>query len=182
MSTVTDQDYAQYQIDYLRDNLDYLQANIEVVSRYIPKPFIRKHISLWRECVTVQKKHYPKAPTLFTEMERLDLKKVVTMALTYETTHSDLHSIIRRLEDLLKFPQTYFDNYDDMFPPVDGDGKRMMAIREYWDFTLKEKQTNNPTTTLYSEGQVEMDPIDSKRFQNAYKKYVKEWKDKWQSK
>jgi hypothetical protein len=174
----TDEEYKQFQIDTLRANLDKLQANIEPLSRYIDKNTIRKQISEWRLCVTTVRKHYPKPPALFEEMSRFKIDDLLAMMVTHAETHQDLRDYIQRLRDLLEYPQTYFDNYDDMFPPVDREGKRMLSEIGYRDFLLKELHDKQDPTILQMVGVSEQSFIDmeSKQFKKQYKKYVEEWK------
>lgn len=173
-----DTEYKQHQIDTLRSDLDLLQTNIPQLEAFMSKKFIRKHLTLWRDCVTVQKKHYPKAPTLFTEMSRFDINALFAMIITHDPSHMDLIDYIERFKDLLEYPQTYFDNYDDMFPPLDDEGKPMMRELEYRDFLLAERHREHRDVVGGLQGVDEQPNVNmaGKRFKNAYKKYVKEWK------
>jgi len=173
-------DYAQYQVDTLRENLEMIQSNIELLAPYMDKNEIRKDISLWRLCITTQKRHYPKPPQMFEEMNRFDIKRLFAMTIEYPPTHQDLKDYMLRLRDLLKFPQRYHDNYDDMFPPVDENGQRMLSELGYRDFLLKELQAKKPEPgELHTTDEQPYVDMQSKKFKRDYKKYVEEWRAKY---
>jgi len=172
---------AEQHIDTLRSELDVIQANITALEPYISKSDLRKGLTLWRECITIAKKHYPKPPTLFTEMVRFDVNSLLSMLITHPASHLDLQNYIQRFKDLLYYPQAYFDNYDDMFPSVDDEGNRMLSLIGYRDFLLKEAHKEHSVVIGRPQDIDEQPNVDmsSKKFKRDYDKYVKEWKEKW---
>ena len=168
------------QTDVLRANLDYIQNNIELVAPFMDKGEIRKKISQWRDCITTVRRHYPKVPVMAEEMNRFDIKRLFAMVIEYPPSHQDLQDYLRRFRDLLEFPQRYYDNYDDMFPPVDEHGQRMLSEIGYRDFLLKESQAKKAEPgELHTIDEQSFIDMESKKFKKEYKKYVEEWREKY---
>lgn len=180
MTVDTDTEYAQHEVETVRSQCDLIQANIKALGQFLPEKMIRDAISEWRLCVTTARKHYPKAPVLFAEMERFDLNALLSIIITHPPSHQDLKDYIVRFHDLLLFPKTYFDNYDDMFPKLDDEGKPMMRELEYRDFLLAEAHREAETYPehIINDEQPYVD-MAGKKFKKAYKKYVEEWKEKY---
>lgn len=168
-----------------REFIEYWYSKIGVLSLLVSEKKQKKAISRYRKLITTPEAKYPKVDEIQAEFVRYNLTDFIKTVVAYEKDnpgHMDVLIYRGRLETLCNYPQVMRDTYDARNPPLDGDGKPMMNLDQFYAFTLKEKQANKTSHTDYSDGQVEMDPIDGKRFKNAYKKYVKEWKEKWQSK
>lgn len=178
---MSDEEQKDMHINTLRTKLDFIQMNIDRFALFVPIAYIRKYLTLWRECITIAKKHYPKAPTLSTEMNRFDLEAFLAMIITHPSSHQDLKDYIQRFKALLEFPQRYFENYDDMFPPVDNEGKQMLNEIGYRDFLLAEAHSEHRDIVGEPQGVDDQPNVDmeAKKFKKDYKKYIQEWKEKY---
>lgn len=158
---------------YIRDGCSYIWDKMDIFSKHIPKKVLVDGISLTRKILSnpsFQAK-YPKVEEIYDEWIRHNLERYAELA---EFQPLQCASEMGRLKALVEFPKRYHDNYDDMFPKLDENGKPMMSEHQFFDFRLKEEQAK-VSDLDYEQAYIDR---ESKKFKNEYKKYVKEWKAK----
>jgi hypothetical protein len=74
------------------------------------------------------------------------------------------------------WPKWFNESYDDIYPPLDKEGKPMMNYDQWYDEQLKEH--NRITADDRDSSEMEIGRKGSKKSKTAYKRYVKEWKKK----
>lgn len=104
--------------DTLQNNATMLEEACKATNHHkdMTADLLRKQLSLVRECVTIQKKHYPKWPEIWTEMQSSEVLKMlghIQSALTQKRAIPE--DDVQRIRAWLEFPQRFHDSYGDLF-------------------------------------------------------------------
>jgi len=150
----------------IRGELDYIQAKIHIFSIY---PFlsikdIRKDITLWRHILSNRPGGYPSFARLLAEMNKVDLLDAAKQV-EFSPGYPETENAVRRIHDLLKFPQRWKDHKRDR---EDDYG---ISFEKWRAYMLKKAQEAVPTG--YTHEQAE---IDHKKEMRAWKAYHKKRK------
>ena len=133
--------------DLVQDNAKLLAG----IRHSIKEKHLRKCLSLIRLCVTTQKKHYPKAPEIWTEMKASEIPKMLGIIQSEVVQKREpREDDVQRIRAWLEYPQRFHDAYDDMFLPQFMTWEQWMAVEiqkqhaehtndEYWTFEWNEK-------------------------------------------
>ena len=150
-------------IAYMRERLDYIQSKAKILDTHpdISEKWIRKKLAIWRDTISVVRRHWPKTHELHKEMVGLDITEVCKIV-EFDITHAA--DLVRRLIVLLEFPERYNKNYHDMFSP------QPMTEAEFLSQYLKENDDGLPDHMAPSD-------FDWEKFKRAYKRYLKKFKE-----
>ena len=101
---------------FVRGELDFLQSRMNEIAHVFPKNELREGVSSLRECITIQKKHYPKIEHIYPEIIRTDIRKIVMLIETNKNTgQPEPVEEISKLRALLHFPENFNKNFADMY-------------------------------------------------------------------
>lgn len=154
----------------VRDFCAYIILYLDVLAPYLDRKFIKKAVSRIRKLTTTPEAKYPKLEEIIVEIRKIDIKETVKLA-KFEPLYAK--EAIAVLKHVLEYPKFYNDNYDDIHPKLDKEGRPMMNFDQYRGFRLNEVQndqnSNDPFVTA---------ELSWKQTEKEYKKYVKEWRKK----
>jgi len=163
----TDKDMMERQTAEIRAACDFLQQNRETL-RQVGFDDIVKLLNPIRSCITVMKKHYPKAPEIWNEMQKLDPYHIVSVLQAAQNEGKpEPTEDIRRLRDWLEFPERYKESYSDMFE------EQPLPWEKWMDGQRREEMDLHMEDPLYV---FEWDPRIEKKWKKRYEKYVEEFK------
>ncbi|MHA2380758.1 MAG: hypothetical protein ACXADS_15920 [Candidatus Thorarchaeota archaeon] len=157
---------------HIRNELAYIIEKLDPFSKFIDRRLIKRAVGRYRKLITTPEARYPKLNDIIEEFANHDLRLYAQLA-EYEPDYAK--EAMARLEHLLKWPQFVNENWDDIHPPLDDEGRPMMNEDEYFAFELREGQKKTDPDNPFDTFNVERD----KNFERRYKRYVKEWRKRW---
>lgn len=152
--------------EYIRAQLEYIQGKIDYFDIYpfLTKKDIREGIALWRHILSNRPGGYPKDALLLAEMNKVDLEEAAKQV-EYRAGYPETENAVRRIHDLLKWPQRWKDHKKDR------ENDHGISLEKWRAIALKKAHKAVPTSFEHVQAE-----IDAKKEERAWKAYHKKRK------